>query len=30
MPDEELEVVVNNFKRLMPHLFDGKQRAGKN
>jgi hypothetical protein len=24
------EVVVANVKRLMPELFDGKQRAGKN
>ncbi len=29
MPDEKLEIVTNNLKRLMPELFDGKQRAGK-
>jgi hypothetical protein len=30
MPDEELEIVTANLKRLMPNLFNGKQHAGKN
>jgi hypothetical protein len=30
MKEEDFEVVTANLKRLMPELFDGKQRAGKN
>jgi len=28
--EEDLEVVTSNLKLLMPELFDGKERAGKN
>jgi hypothetical protein len=28
--DEDLEVITNNLKRLMPELFDNKQQEGKN
>lgn len=30
MPDEELDLVTENLRRLMPNLFNGKQGAGKN